>query len=327
MTKFQYLKRLLSFLPMWSKATGYSVIRLALAYAVCFIFHGANSEEFWALRLYKYNNRERRRILLIRATERFSDCINAGATAEELACFDEKAHFNAVFADYIRRDWLYVPDSTPEQIRAFLARTDKFLAKACVSTQGKNIYLHYSADTDPDSFLREYEGKPFLLESFITQHPDMAALNPSTVNTVRILTMRHGDDVVPLGACLRCGGADAYVDNFHSGGVAYPIDLETGVVSGPGRTLLGLDLYIRHPSTGKVMPGFRIPYWDELLRTVSAAAVIVPHVGFVGWDVAILPDGVALVEGNINYPDPIVVQLDEHGVKSTVKDFLKKHGL
>lgn len=323
MTTLQFFKRFLDLLPEWSRQTGRSTLRLLIEFAVCRIFYGANTEEFLALRLYRYNARERRRFLLYRATVRFSDRLNAGADAEELRLFDDKARFNAVFRDFVKRDWLYVPESTPEEIRAFIARNDKFLAKACVSTQGKNIFL-YEGEVDAEAFIREYEGKPFLLETFITQHPDMTALNPTTVNTVRILTMRRGDRVMTVGACLRCGGADAYVDNFHSGGVAYPIDVETGVVSGPGRRLLTPGEYIRHPSTGHILPGFELPHWEELVRTVTAAALTVPHIGFVGWDVAITADGVEPVEGNINYPDPIVVQLDDQGVYERVRRFVNE---
>lgn len=323
MTTVQYFKRFLGSLPAWSKASGYSVVRLALSFAVSRVLHGSNSEEFLALRLYKYTNRERSRFLLTRSTKRVSDRLTASATPEELALFDDKARFNARFADYIHREFLYLPEASEEEVSAFLSRNERFLAKACVSTQGKNIYLHKSGEIEPDALLREYEGMPFILETFLTQHPDMAALNPSTVNTVRILTIQKNGNVLIVGACLRCGGADAYVDNFHSGGVAYPIDIETGIISAPGRRLLEPETHLCHPSTGRVMPGFRIPHWDNLLEIVSQAAVVVPSVGYIGWDVAILPDGAALVEGNINYPDPIVVQLNERGVYPKVKAFLK----
>ena len=324
MTVWQYQKRFYSLLPAWSKATGYSVPGLFLRYAVCRIFHGVNSEEFLALRMYRYNAATRRQFLFYDAIKRLSDRLSAGATTEDVAQFKEKSRFNAAFRDFIRRDWLYLPESTPDEVRAFVARNETFLAKACVSTQGKNIFLHHSDGLDPDALIRDYEGKPFLLEAFIRQHPVMSALNPSTVNTIRVLTLRKGADVLLVGGCLRCGSADAYVDNFHSGGVAYPIDIETGVITAPGRRLLEHDTFLRHPSTGAVMPGFRIPCWDEVKDMIRRAADVNPRIACVGWDVAISEDGPELIEGNINYPDPIVVQLDDKGVVPAIREFLRR---
>ncbi len=320
MTSLQYFKRFLRYLPELSERSGFSVVHLFLAYVVCYIFHGANSEEFCALHLYEYDNTRRAQFLLIRETEKRSDALNAGATKADTDCFDDKRRFNETFRAHIRRDWLYLPDSTPEQVRAFLASNDRFLAKDNLGTQGKRIFLYETKDVDPEAFLKEYGGKPFLLEGFIRQHPAVTELNPSTVNTVRIQTLRKGDQVVLAGGCIRCGGADAFVDNFHQGGVAYPLDMDTGRVTGQGRQLTGR-CYLCHPSTGRFMPGFQVPFWDQVTAMIRQAAVTVPHIGYVGWDVAITPEGPELVEGNINYPDPIVVQLDGRGVRRLVRTF------
>ena len=318
MTPLQYFKRFLLSLPALSKRSGYSVAHLFMSYVVCYIFHGANSEEFCAQHLYEFDNTRRGQFLFIRETEKLSDRLNAGATEQELAAFDDKHLFNTVFCPFIRRDWLYMPEASIEDIQAFLSRHDSFLVKACVSTQGKGITKYSSADTSAEALLARYGGKSFLLEGFLRQHPDMAALNPSTVNTLRIQTVRKGDKVLLVGGCVRCGGADA----FHQGGVAYPLDMETGVVVCHGRKLTG-EFFRRHPSTGRFMPGFQVPFWEQVTETVKKAAVTVPHVGYVGWDVAVTPDGPELIEGNINYPDPIVVQLDDRGVRRLVRDFVE----
>ena len=99
-----------------------------------------------------------------------------------------------------------------------------------------------------------------------------------------------------------------------------PLDMDTGRVTGQGRQLTG-KCYLCHPSTGRFMPGFQVPFWDQVTAMIRQAAVAVPHIGYVGWDVAITPEGPELVEGNINYPDPIVVQLDGRGVRRLVRTF------
>jgi glutathione synthase/RimK-type ligase-like ATP-grasp enzyme len=53
-----------------------------------------------------------------------------------------------------------------------------------------------------------------------------------------------------------------------------------------------------HPITGTGIVGFQVPLWDESLRLTQEAAKLVPEVAYVGWDVAVTPDGPVLVEGN-----------------------------
>ena len=44
--------------------------------------------------------------------------------------------------------------------------------------------------------------------------------------------------------------------------------------------------------------GYKIPHYQEAIEFAKAAAHVVPSVGYVGWDVAITPDGPIMVEGN-----------------------------
>jgi hypothetical protein len=43
----------------------------------------------------------------------------------------------------------------------------------------------------------------------------------------------------------------------------------------------------------------------------TKAAMVVPQVGFIGWDVCLTPDGPVIVEGN-DYPGHDLYQLPEH---------------
>jgi hypothetical protein len=48
------------------------------------------------------------------------------------------------------------------------------------------------------------------------------------------------------------------------------------------------------------MPGYKIPLWSEVLDTINRACHNIPECRFIGWDVAIISDGVQLIEGNHN---------------------------
>lgn len=117
------------------------------------------------------------------------------------------------------------------------------------------------------------------------------------------------------------------MDNFHNGGCAYPIDVDAGIVNGPGMALGSNQKIYKHPSTGKEMVGLYLPNWDIVLETVRAAALIMPNVGYIGWDIAITETGCEIIEANVNYPGTNIMQLDGFNVYEKVKMFLKDSGV
>lgn len=297
-----------------------SFLSLALSFVVCKLWHGARFAYFRNFRLYECSGAGCRKYVFGRQKNRLQKrYFCPGVQEPDYLLFWEKHQFNETFREFIRREWLYAPDSTPEEIGAFLARHEVFIMKQPVGNMGTGVKLCHREELEQDSFISWcIEGK-ILLESYIHQHPDMAALNPSSVNTVRILTVRYKGKALAAGAGLRCGRTESYLDNFHAGGTAYPLDIETGIITGPGRDING-NAYLRHPTSGHIMPGFQVPHWQELLDMVCKAALISPRVGWVGWDVAVLPDGVELIEGN-HSPGLTVIQLDG-GIRKRLMDFI-----
>ncbi len=326
MTPLEYLKTIGKAFPEISRESGYSVPFLAWTFATRYLSRRMWLGEFRSLRLYECSGPRFREYLVYKESERISDRLNAGSAKEQTDRFDNKRLFNDAFRAYIRRKWLYLPESSPEDIRALLSKNEYVFLKACVSSRGNHIDRLRCSDLDPDALYAEYHNREYLLEASIRQHPAMSELNPASVNTVRLIAARHGDRVQPVGAGLRCGGGGQFVDNFHHGGTAYPLDLGTGIVTGPGIDLDG-NAVLRHPVTGHIMPGFQVPYWDKVLDMIRRAAVTVPHIGYVGWDIAITEDGPELVEGNINYPGNTVIQLDGPGARKRLLAFCAAEGI
>ena len=70
------------------------------------------------------------------------------------------------------------------------------------------------------------------------------------------------------------------------------------------RTALeGLD-----PDTGIPLVGYQLPMIEEAKAMACEAAREIPEVGHVGWDMAIGPDGPAIIEGN-DFPGTDLCQL------------------
>lgn len=68
--------------------------------------------------------------------------------------------------------------------------------------------------------LFRWYGRGFIIQEVITQHPVLASLNPTSVNTVRIMTYRWlSGEVVALSSLVRVGRSGEIVDNGHAGGL------------------------------------------------------------------------------------------------------------
>jgi len=142
-----------------------------------------------------------------------------------------------------------------------------------------------------------------LLQLRLTNHAEIARLAPRALSTVRVMTIAAaGESPRFLAGLLRMGTGDATADNFAQGGIAAPIDAETGEL-GDAR---GLDanglthVHPIHPDTGLAIAGTRIPFWRESVDLALRAHSLLGDLPVVGWDVAVTPCGPVLVEGNWN---------------------------
>jgi len=141
-----------------------------------------------------------------------------------------------------------------------------------------------------------------VIELAIEQHPVLACLNPSSVNTLRVWVASDGNEPHVLGAFLRVGRAGSEVDNTSRGGLACPVDLESG------RIREAIDLspmrrtYETHPDTGATLPGTEIPDWPQCVALAKNALRVLPGAVFAGLDIAVSMEGPVVVEYNVE-PD------------------------
>jgi hypothetical protein len=142
-----------------------------------------------------------------------------------------------------------------------------------------------------------------VVQPVLRNHPVLATLSPRALSTVRLMTTRRpGEAPRVLCGVLRMGTGNSSADNFAQGGIASPVDLETGVLD----VARGVDADHRttehavHPDTGCPIAGVHVPCWDEVQRLALEAHERLGDLAVVGWDVAVLPDGPVLLEGNWN---------------------------
>ncbi|HEX9448794.1 MAG TPA: sugar-transfer associated ATP-grasp domain-containing protein [Dongiaceae bacterium] len=151
----------------------------------------------------------------------------------------------------------------------------------------------------------------YLVQPRLRPHAALVGLGLGVLTTVRVLTCTGLDGEVHVThAVFRMPiTRHAVVDNFHAGGIAAAIDIETGRL---GRaTDLGLRRdsawYRTHPITGAQIEGRILPWWPEVADLACRAQRAISDRPFVGWDIAILDSGPCLIEGN-GRPDIELIQ-------------------
>jgi hypothetical protein len=138
------------------------------------------------------------------------------------------------------------------------------------------------------------------MEEIIVQHSEMARMNPSSVNTIRVITMLDRKrDVHIIYQCAKFGASMQCISNTLGGGVCCHIDKETGILDTLGKNMHGESIF-RHPISGFVIPGFQIPNWDGVLEYAKKLANVVPSARYIGWDIVILENGYDVIEGNLH---------------------------
>ena len=269
----------------YEKRKIYFWINALLAY----ICYGVTPNEYIGFDFYRLSRLERKRFFTARHQNHIENIFN---NREFKNTFCKKQQFNAFFKDFIKREWIYCPDETVEQIQNFLLRHNKVIVKPCSLSSGRGIHVYKNESCE------ELKAGGYLIEEFVKQHSAITALNSTSVNTVRIYTVMNKEmGISILSAAIRVGGSGSEVDNFHSGGVGYPIDVDSGVICSAGKDIEGKK-YLFHPSTNHQMIGFKIPNWEALKMFVFAAAKTIKTARLIAWDVAILEDGFDMIEAN-----------------------------
>lgn len=149
-----------------------------------------------------------------------------------------------------------------------------------------------------------------LFQPVIAQHPLLASLNPSSVNTIRINSLRTGDQVESHVATMRVGREGRIVDNAAAGGLCVKIDMATGRLGSFARTKPAISThpFAHHPDTDVAFGSIVVPFWPEVLDLVRRGGQAMAPLRSLGWDIAVTPEGPIVIETNAAWA-PEVFQL------------------
>jgi hypothetical protein len=102
------------------------------------------------------------------------------------------------------------------------------------------------------------------------------------------------------------------------------IDINSGIVITPAYST-ACEEFIYHPDSKKMIVGYQIPMWNELMETVTKLANSLPTLQFIGWDMVLTNDrGWVLIEANNGADFSSIQQFDGRGLFNEIESFYPK---
>lgn len=229
--------------------------------------------------------------------------MNPNATRSIL---ENKLEFYEAYKPFIKHVYCSIIDIEAQNEKAKLVLNNpsgKIVIKDSTGQCGWDVEVVKSENFTLDTLKKYMSTKKFdLAEEFVQQHSQIQSLSSSGLNTVRMITMIDNCGKIDiLGARMRIS-VNSHVDNLASGNIACSINIETGIIDGPGvySDITKKDVS-HHPVSGVQLIGFQIPMWEEILKITEQIALHRPENRGVGWDVAITETGPDFIEGNHNW--------------------------
>ena len=205
---------------------------------------------------------------------------------------------------------------TKEEMIDRLSTLDSFFIKQSIgSNSGDNCWVVTKDKFDKNTFENEILlklGKNFVVQSLLKNQKDVELINPTSVNSFRVITYIINDVIYCSPIILRVGRTGNYRDNAHAGGLFVAVSNDGEIISN-GKTEFGEDVEI-HPDSKIRFKGYRIKNVNKILIAAKKVASLFPRVGVIDWDFILDEKGDPVcLEANMFYGSVWLIQMS-HGV-------------
>lgn len=193
-----------------------------------------------------------------------------------------------------------VPISYNEMLTVLKNDSDEYIIKPTDTNNGigikklivKNNSLIIDEQTINSAFINQEYGYNFVVQRLIKQHEDMAYLHPSSVNTLRMATMRWNNRIENIYTFARFGHSGEIKDNAGAGGVVVGVKnngefMDYGVQDSK--------IIDNHPTTNiKISELTAVPNYNEAKAFVRELHSKILHHNYVAWDISIDQNGIPI---------------------------------
>ena len=266
-----------------------------------YIFYGHDFNDYCTFEFWNKSTSEKKNYVSLRRNDVLASKFS---TREVRKAFLDKAAFNLKFRNYIHRAWLDTRCGDWQLIESFIIKHSPVIAKPLEDYGGHGIFKIDAKKSDYDSEILRLKnviggGKYYILEEIIENREDIKAIAPGSLNTIRFVTVVDRNKKLHiLASLLRMGNGRALTDNYHDGGMACAIDVDKGALTGKAYGMNCVKYEI-HPYSKIKFDGYKLDGYQSCVNIIKEIAMVEPLARYVGWDLAITPNGIELLEGNI----------------------------
>jgi hypothetical protein len=268
---------------------------------VCFLRYGADFTDYSAFEFWEKNSKERSSYITLRRNDRLRFNLS---TPSVYSLFLDKAAFNKRFSKFVSRGWMTTSDHSIEDLKCFINKYDSVIAKPLSDFGGHGVFEISKIKDDYNVKLDRLRqvvklGQSYIIEEKIVNCNELKTIASYSLNTLRFVTVLDKEKKLHIiAALLRMGTGTSITDNYSEGGIACPVNIEMGKLCGAAYDI-NCAKYEIHPYSKIQFAGFQIPNFNKCIEAITEIAYIEPGARYVGWDIALTPGGIELLEGNI----------------------------
>ena len=191
--------------------------------------------------------------------------------------------------------------SNYHDVRVLLMQEEEFFIKRAVDSDGGHgvTYINDNNRELIDDIIKDIS-KDLIIQKPVRQHPILAYINASSVNTIRTLSFLDENGVIIYSSILRMGIHGAKVDNASSGGITCGIN-DDGTLKATAYSATG-EAYTVHPDSNTPFSDMFVPSFSKIKDMVCRLHPTLAHYRLISWDIAVGEDGEpVLIEANLHY--------------------------
>lgn len=197
-----------------SKKTKKNTLMIVIDMIKCGLKYQAGYYDYQEFEFYNLNTEERKTYLTRGKNNEIVKRFNDKSSFHK---FEDKAEFNSIFNNYLKRNWMVLNGENFSEFETFLKNNRSIIVKPINDEGGHGVEkFEYSDDLDiKELYNKLLSNDQLLIEECINQHKDMNVLYDKSVNTMRMFTFYKNGESYFLQAVLKIGNGGV-VDNFSS---------------------------------------------------------------------------------------------------------------
>lgn len=232
---------------------------------------------------------------------------------EKATLFDNKCMYGKYFSGVLMPDTVLLKMNnmffnadyelmTEDAAREALCREEEIFIKVATESDGGRGVFCLNGDEISQKAWDIVSGitSDLIVQRAILQHPRMAMINDSSVNSIRVLSLLRDNEVKVYSCIVRMGMKGSRVDNVSSGAISCGVD-ENGRLRKYAYGCYGGRTEV-HPTSKLVFEGFELPGYENVIRAAKKLHCQMPYFRLISWDFSVNEqEEPVLIEANFKY--------------------------